>query len=259
MSRAGILTLMLIMLLGTTTVLSQGMFFTLNGGYGLGAGTQSIGTNTTFTGTGASYEGVYGSFGEGLKLGASAGYMFTDHFGAELGFSYWFGKSISYGSKGPSSDFNSVTWKSWGIVAVPSIVLSAGMKAINPYARVGLVLGLLRPTEEISQREGPDTMEGKLEESGGIALGYTGALGISIPAGGSVDIFAEAVLHSVTYSPSRYEVTKYVVNLQDRLPSLQAKTVEYKETISGTDKYVIPAVRRPFSSIGFAVGARVTL
>ncbi len=259
MSRMNILTVMVLLLIGATAALSQGMYLRFHGGYGLGAGTQAIGDNDTYTGTTLTTEGVYGSFGEGLKLGASAGYMFTDHFGAELGFSYWSGKSITYETKTTSSDFSSITWRSWGIVAVPSAVLSAGMKTINPYARVGLVLGVLRPREEVSQRSGANTLEAEVQESGGIALGYTGALGISLSAGNGVDIFAETVLNSVTYSPSKYEITKYIIDLQDRLPSLQDKTREYKETISANDTNVLPAVRRPFSSIGFAVGVRMAL
>jgi hypothetical protein len=259
MPRAIALTVIAFLLVGTTTVLSQGMYLRFNGGYGLGAGTQSIGHNQTITPTGTSTEGVFGSFGEGLKLGASAGYMFTEHLGAELGFSYWSGKSVSYGSKTTTSDFFSNTWKSWGIVAVPSAVLSAGLKTINPYARVGLVLGLLRTSEEISQRNGASTLQAKVEENGGMSLGYTGALGISIPTGNGVDIFVEAVLNSITYSPSRYEITKYVVDLQDQLPGLKNKTFEYRETLTATDTNVLPAVRRPFSSIGFAIGVRVAL
>lgn len=258
MTRTKLLTSILSLLFGTTTVLPQGMYVTLGGGYGLGTGTQYIGQNVTSTATTGSVEGVYGSLGEGLKLGVSAGYMFTENFGAELGFSYWFGKSIDYGQKNVSSS-QTVKFSSWGIVAVPSVVLSAGMETVNPYARFGLLLGIVRPQQEITQAQTSGTLNAVIEEQGGLAIGYAGALGISIPIGGAVDVFVETVLHSVTYSPGEYEITKYQVNGADLLSTLTRKTIEYKESISFTDQYSTVAVRRPFSSIGFAIGARVTL
>lgn len=258
MSRKKIFASMILLFLGTTAVLSQGMFVTVNGGYGLGAETQSIGTNITLTATSGSLEGVYGSYGEGLKAGASAGYMFTENFGVELGFSYWFPKSIEWGLRYTLSTSTVKTTAS-GFVAVPSVVISAGTNALNPYARVGLVLGIPSLKEEIRVLEPGDNWEFNREMKGGLALGYSGALGINIPAGGGVDFFAEAVLYSLTYSPSSYEVTRYIVNGVDRLPSLQGKTVDYRETVSSTDQNAATAVRIPLSTIGFAVGARIKL
>lgn len=258
MPRAKLLASFLFLLLGTTTALPQGFFVSVGGGYGLGTGTQSMGQNVTSVGTTGTLEGVYGSLGEGLKLGASAGYMFTENFGAEVGFSYWFGKSIDYGAKYVSST-SSTKFSSWGMVAVPSIVLSAGMESVNPYARFGLVLGIVRPTQEIKQVQESGTLEATLEERGGLAIGYSGALGISIPIGGVVDVFVETVLHSVSYSPGEYEITKYQINGSDRLSTLPQRTIEYKENLSFADQYVTLAVRRPFSSIGFAAGVRVNL
>lgn len=258
MSRIKIPASMFLLFLGTTPVLSQGMFVTVSGGYGLGAETQNIGMNITGTGTSPSMEGVYGSYGEGLKAGASAGYMFTENFGVEVGFSYWFPRSVEYGFKYTTST-SSIKTTGSGFVVVPSVVISAGTKALNPYARVGLVLGIPSLKEEIRVVETGNNREIDMKEKGGLALGYSGALGINIPAGGGVDFFAEAVLSSLTFSPSSYEVTRYILNGVDQLPSLQQKTMEYKETVSSTDQNATTAVRIPFSSIGFAVGARITL
>ncbi len=257
MYRTDILALMLLLSLGAATALSQGMYISVNGGYGLGAGTQTIGTNSTSVGTSFS-EPVHGSFGEGFKLGASAGYLFTDYLGAELGFSYWFGKPLGYTTRTPYTAF-STTWSGWGIVAVPSLVLTAGMKPVNPYARLGLVVGLLRLSEDWGQTVSTTTTEGLREETGKISLGYAGALGVSVPAGGGIELYVEAVLHSITFSPSKYEYTKYTVNGVDQLSSVQPNLVDFKDTFTGADQHVLLGVRRPFSSVGFAIGARVNL
>ncbi len=258
MSRTEIFATMLLLLIGTTSALSQGLFVTVHGGYGLGAETQTIGMNYNASSVSPSASVVSGSYGEGAKAGGSVGYMFTENFGVELAFSYWFPKSVDYQAIYPGMT-SSVSMKGSGFVAVPSVVISGGKDAPSPYARVGLVLGVPNLKEEIRQIQPSSNSETDLQEKGGFPLGYTGALGVNIPAGGSVDIFAEAVLYSLTYSPSSYEYTRYIVNGVDRLPSLQRKTVDYKETVSSTDQSATTAVRIPFSSVGFAAGVRIRL
>jgi hypothetical protein len=259
MSRTNVLlVLALCLTLGTTTGLAQGFYVDVNAGYGFGAGTQQMGYNYTSTGPASSYEGVYGSLGEGLKFGASAGYMFDENFGAELGLSYWLGKSLEYTYK-TTTTMQTSKWSSWGIVAVPSVVISANLKPVKPYARFGLVLGLLNPKNELNRIETGNNMEAVTEDRGGIALGFAGALGIVVPAGPTVDFFAEAVLDAVNYSPSKYEISKYNINGVDQLPSLSHKEIEYKESFSSNEQNVTLAVRRPFSSIGLAVGVRINL
>jgi hypothetical protein len=144
-------------------------------------------------------------------------------------------------------------------VAVPSIVLSANSGTINPYARLGLALGILKVKEESKMVSSNTPSEWTREETGNLAFGYVGALGVVIPTGGTVAFFAEAVLNSVTYSPSRVELTKSTVNGVDILPSVDPKGADYKESLTNTEEGVTLAVRRPFSSIGIVVGARINL
>lgn len=258
MSRTQIFPSMLLLLIGATPALSQGLYVAAYGGYGLGAETQTIGMNYNAASGSPSASVVYGSYGEGLKAGGSVGYMFTENFGVELGFSYWFPNSIDYTLIYTSST-SSVKMTGSGVVAVPSLVISGGTNALNPYARVGLVLGIPDLKEEIRVVQASGTTQTSLQEKGGFPLGYTGALGINIPAGGSVDFFAEAVLTSLTYSPSSYEYTGYIVNGVDQLPTMQHKTIDYKETVSNTDQNATGAVRIPFSNVGFAAGVRIRL
>ncbi len=266
MSRANILIVAVVcLMLGADIGLAQGVYVTANAGYGFGAGTQYFGNNSTATGFPGAYsitqEGVYGSLGKGFKFGASAGYMLSRNLGGELGFSYWLGQKTELTSKSASSS-DAQQMSGSGFVAIPSIVVSADMKPINPYARIGLVLGVMKVT--IDRRiQDATTYEYRWEETGNLALGYAGALGIGVPAGGGVGFFAEVALHSVTYSPSQIEITKLTVNGVNQLPTQQHLVTEYKESIStgsGTPvQYSSIAVRRPISSIGLVVGVRINL
>jgi hypothetical protein len=261
MSRTNVLMVaILCFILGANIGLAQGMYLAANAGYGFGAATQFLGTNTTYTGTGTptSFEGVFGSYGGGFKVGASAGYMFNKNLGAELGLSYWLGKTFEAGYNSTTNTQTSKLSGS-GFVAVPSIVVVANMEKVIPYARFGLVLGILKVKQENRFEQPGNTMQSTLEESGSLAFGYAGALGILVPGGGTVDFFAEVDLHSVNFSPSQIEVTKYTLNGVDQLASIDHKTIEYKESHTESDLYTQMAVREPFSSIGIVVGARINL
>jgi hypothetical protein len=237
---------------------AQGLYVTAGVGYSFGAGTQSVGTSYTSGGPSESREGNYGSYGEGFKFGASGGYMFSRNLGAELGLSYWLGQAFELTDTQQS--YVSHDKKSGaGFVGAPSIVLSLNLDPVNPYARFGLVIGVLKMTEELRYQMSNETDEVTNEETGNLAFGYAGALGIVVPAGGGVGFFAEAVIHSVTYSPYQREMTRYVVNGVDRLPSVQNKVMEFRESYNSDEAHVVQAVRRPFSSIGIVLGARFSL
>ncbi len=259
MSRTEVLlTTLLCFTLGASIGSAQGLYVTANAGYGLGAGTQFFGTGFDFTKTPAAEEGVYGSLGEGLKFGASVGYMFAGNLGAELGFAYWPGKTIEIENK-----FTTGTgvrkWSGSGFVAVPSIVLSANTEPVNPYARIGLVLGILEVENRYESRSSNNSQDIIQEETGNIAFGYAGAVGILVPAGRTVGFFVEAVIHTVAYSPGQSEYTRDMENGVDRLPVLERTVYEFKDSFTAADQGVYMAARRPFSSIGFAAGVRINL
>ena len=245
------------LILGPSTGLAQGLYVTANVGYGLSAGTQRIGYNLDNKGTTPSYEGIYGSYGEGFKFGASAAYMFNKNIGAELGVAYWLGNTFETENKSATSSLKD-KYSGSGFVGVPSIVLAVPMGGVSPYARLGLVLGIMTVKQETIWEE-TSVNEVIREETGHLAFGYAGAFGISIPAGGIMDFFAEATLHSVNYSPAQQELTKYTVNGVDRLPTIEDKVIDYKDSFDTGETNTSLAVRRPFSSIGVGVGVRINL
>jgi hypothetical protein len=259
MSRMKVLTVVIFCtILGASIGLAQGLYLTANAGYSLGAGTQTLGTNYSSIVTPASNEGVYGSFGEGFKFGASAGYMFSKNLGAELGLWYWLGNTFEMQNKQTTFSMTSKLSGS-GFVAIPSIVLSANMETINPYARLGLVFGILKRDSETKYQSASQTVEYAEEETGNLAFGYAGALGFLVPAGSTVGFFIEADIHSVTYSPDQIKYTKYTVDGVDRLSSVDPKVYKYKESYPSGQGTVWMAVRRPFSSVGMVVGVRINL
>jgi hypothetical protein len=259
MLRAHFLCMAILLLLFAVTVgTAQGLYVTANAGYAFGAGTQYFGGNYDYTKTPVPIEGVHGSFGEGFKFGVSAGYMFSGNLGAELGFAYWLGKTFEM--QGTFTTGVGVRKQSGsGFVAVPSIVVSANTQPVSAYARVGLVLGILKVKNGYESHGASGSQDIMQEETGNLAFGYAGAIGLLVPAGRTVAFFVEASIHTVTYSPDQIEYSKYLDNGVDRLPVLDPKVYKYKESFNNADEGVYMAARRPFSSAGLAVGVRINL
>ena len=241
--------------LASNSGFAQGTYITAHFGYGFGSGTQRIAA----TQNESSMEGIYGSFGEGPKSGASAGHMFSTNIGMELGLSYWPGKTFEWSTTdGPSRTSESAYGS--GFVITPAVVISSGMQTVTPYARVGLVLGLLKVTDETTSSEtNQPTQEYTFEETGGLAVGYSGAIGVVISTSGTVDFFAEVDLQSVTHSPSTIELTRYTVGGVDELYMVQNTTYNTEESIPIDSRNSVLAMRNPFSSIGITVGMRIDL
>ncbi len=247
-----------LLLFGVTVGMAQGLYVTANTGYGFGAGSQYFGGNYDFTKTPIPIEGVYGSYGEGFKFGVSAGYMFSKNLGAELGFAYWLGKTLEM--QGTFTTGVGVRKQSGsGFVALPSIVVSANTEPVSPYARVGLVLGILRVKNGYESHSASNSQDIMQEETGNLAFGYAGAIGLLVPAGRIVGFFVEASIHTVTYSPDQSEYTKYIDGGVDQLPRIEPKVYKFKESFNNIEEGVYIAARRPFSSVGFVVGVRINL
>jgi hypothetical protein len=217
-----------------------------------------MGTNENTSGPTTSTEGVYGSYGEGFKLGVSGGYMFNDNIGAELGISYWLGKTTEYTFI--MSTGSGVTQISGsGFVAVPSIVVSANMTTAKPYARFGVVLGMLRVKQDGRNEDSGHFTEYTMEETGRLAIGYAGAFGVDVPAGGTLDFFAEAVLYSISYSPGQAKPTRFTIDGVDQ-PLNPPEVYEFRDSYTSADgSRTLLSVRRAFSSIGIIAGVRINL
>ena len=251
----GVFALSLIILFQKSSY-AQGAFFAASVGYGLSAGSQQLESKSD----GTNREGVYGSFGQGLKFGATGGYMFSQHVGAELGLVYLIGTSAEGGSTGTSSSTDKRSGS--GFMLAPAVVI-AGTGTVAPYAKAGIVLGFLKVKNESSgtfaQGQTQSRFESTEEETGGVAIGYTGGVGAVFSGGSQLSFFAEVVLVSIAFSPSQIELTKATLDGKDVLSQITNKKDDYKDSYSTTEQNVRAGVREPFGSVGVNVGVRVNL
>ena len=227
----------------SSTVHAQNAYIKLGGGYGLSLASQIIANKNVSSPS--SYDLTYGSFGEGVNFGLGFGYNVNSNLAFELAGSFILGKKFE-------TTYSTSSIKEYAntICIMPSAVVKAPMKDITPYTRFGMVIAI--PTKYEEMTESGFTGTKKYKESGKMALGIQGALGVNFKAGKNLGIFAEIFGIGMNYSPDKRENTDAYSNL-----GLLDPTVTYSE--SGTNSSTSePAPRYSFSSFGMNVGLTYT-
>jgi hypothetical protein len=288
-------------LLPVSLAFSQNAYFQLGGGYGLSSGSQVLGTstnststqtNTSFTSSSTS-DGLFGSYGEGFKVVATGGVMFSKNLGAELGLGYLIGKkfeetdqstnTFTFGNTTTTSTTKTTTERSGtALFFAPSFVVAAPMQGITPYAKLGMIIGIPKVKTEITGSASATgatshSYSEKTEDTGGLALGYIGGAGAVFEAGSNLGFFVELLLIGGSWSPSKNELTEYTVDGADKLADVtdptkssfeRYKSIDYSDsrttTSTGGGGGTPPntpylSIRHPFGSFGANVGVRITI
>ena len=212
------------------------------------------------------FEIIRESFGTGGKFGIAGGYMFTGHVGAELGLSYFSGGKItSKWNLSGLSDFMTEEKKASMLFIIPSLVVSSDMRGISPYTRAGILVGLMpKIASKFTINDAVNTIILKDELTGGVALGFSAAAGITYPLNGQVLVFAEIAYNGLTYKPTQREITKITANgteqvitdnytsavqpIEDNLP------IEYGGQAFDAEKQLTHSY--PFGSLGINAGVQ---
>lgn len=209
------------------------------------------------------------SLGRGFTGVAAFGYRPSKYVAFELGISQFLGfpKEADSVISMPGSWATEATVTGTMLALNPAIVLSPGFRYINPYARIGFILGI-RPTINATG-ESYNASTYPTEDSkairhfyGGVAAGLNAALGVSWKVNKTIGLFAEFAFSALNYSPRYSEITYYEYNGVDQLSSLtlKQKKTEYYSNIdpdeeipdTSPDKQLRKSI--PFSNAGANIG-----
>lgn len=260
----------------TNGLYAQGAYVSLNTGYGFASSSQSI-QNRTSGSNSTTYEHANLSLGKGLNLGGAFGYMFNKNVGAELALSYLIGgtTTVKYNSISSStSSSNSTNDLSSSILRFnPSMVISSGLDGINPYAKFGVIIGtgsfnVNMNSSNTSSSKTTVTKETTLY-NGGLALGITASLGASYKINDKISFFGELALVSMSYAPTKGEITAYTVDGADKLSGLKTsgKMIDFVDTYTHNSS-ITPSDSEPdqqmkqkfqFGSFGLNIGLKYNL
>ncbi len=216
------------LLLGAGAVSAQGLYVGLQGGYGFGSPSDMIGETLVVSATGdQTSTAIYGSYGGGINAGLNVGYMFSEHFGAELGISHFLGSSVTSRDVTLPSGSATVTASSNQVRLAPSIILTTGGD-FAVYGKGGLVLPVGGSTvAEINDATNPlAVVEQGVESNGSMSIGFQGALGVSYNLSDNLSIFGELSAINLRIKSGTQTVTKYNVNGTDFLAALETYDIE---------------------------------
>lgn len=209
----------------------------LSVGYGLGSPGHVLGTSTNTNGS-YSEKNIYGTLGSGFQANLTPGFMFSEHFGIELGLNGFFGSKTTINEATTSSGNYEHTQSSTQFRVSPAFVIKSGGEKLSAYARAGLVFPLMGSVKsEINDETtpgSPSMME--LKTTGKVSLGYTGAFGVNVHFGEKMAFFAEVGANSLRIKSKETELTKYTVNGNDMLGNVPtySKQTTYVDELTGS-------------------------
>ncbi len=240
-------------------------------GYGMNAASQTMQyTESISSDTVATFKGAHGSLAKGLNVGVSFGYAFNKNLGVELGVNYLKGSQI----KSTYTDYTyiftnlqTITTQANMLRLVPTIVLATGEGTLRPYAKAGLVIGVLgKTTDKYTNNIGSYAYEETRESSGGIAIGFASSLGLNI-VGGYLSLFGELAMINQSWAPTKNVMTESKYKGVDQLASMTTyqKETNYVDSYTVTTKPDQNSPRLntkqylPMSSFGINFGLRINL
>ncbi len=249
---------------------SQKLTASFSMGYGSGLAKNDFDFNRTRTTNVDDRESVKYSLGKGLQLNGSMGYILNENMEAELGISYLMGgktESVQTDLRDPASittDTHTISAKALSFA--PGLVFkSKAAGSLQPYAKLGIVLSLPSITDEYHSQDtgGPDVWHEVWKYKGGMATGFTSAVGATYKMG-SFDLFGELYVTSLSYAPKEGEMTESSFNGTNLLPNRDVidKQVQFVDSynrqtnIPNTSPNPVLKTYYPLSNWGLKVGVK---
>ncbi|HEY9048737.1 MAG TPA: hypothetical protein VIN08_22690 [Ohtaekwangia sp.] len=262
-------------LLLMAAVASAQFYVRANVGYNIPVNNDLIGQNYSYANADAGYvekfKSVYGSYGAGTSIRAAVGGSLSNGiFGYDVEVGYLFGKQYTYTNSYQYSESEGsvkTTRSAKSFQISPSFTFTTGDGKFQPFARVGPVLAV----SSIQQKQNTDSDYGtqkysevlQYKYSGGISVGFKGAIGVSYSIAPKMQLYAEVDFVSLSYSPSKRKTTKYDVNGQDSLGNIpdDQKEIDLKKEFETVSEEGEPPMRESYSmgSAGLQFGVKFTL
>lgn len=224
-----------------STAMAQGLYGSVNVGYGLGLPAQVLGTDYEITSTGSETRtNINGTLGAGLNFGITPGYMFSEHFGVELGINYFMGSKIVASRTKTPFGTAEATAHSNQLRLLPALVVSSGGDKFKVYAKAGLVLPVIGTTftkAEDTGAGGPGTGSTReLETKGSFSIGFNGVLGVNYGLSEKLSLFAELSGMNLNIAAKEREVVTATNNGTDVMGFMKTydKKIVYVDELTST-------------------------
>jgi Outer membrane protein beta-barrel domain len=206
--------------------------------------------------------------GDGLPIFAAAGYYFGKNLGVELGVNYFYGLPNKIVNTRAGLSTTSKTTGSM-LALLPAFIMKFDLGKCKPYARLGLIIGVLNTAKTVIKTSGSsDTLEkvdATIKYYGGIAIGAQAALGVEYPMSKMLSLFGEVNLNGINWAPKKGKFTQYSVNGVDELGNMQeiVKSWDYEKKIDLGEPFSLDqpgkreSINYSFANVGLIVGVKI--
>ena len=260
-----------ILILSAMSLCAPAQSFYLRAGLGAAVCTAP---HLSYQSTETSYEAVRTGLGDGIPVVAAAGYYFSSHFGVELGVDYFCG--FSHKTVDDEYGLTSTTkYRGSMLALVPAFVIKFDAGKFSPYARLGVMIGVLNSEKMDGKLSGQSdsawVYNGKadytLKNYGGIAIGAQAAVGVTYPLGKILSFFGEVNMDGISWAPKKGKYTKYSVNGEDKLPGMTTynktwvfeKKTEWESSSPSSEPQKFSLINFSFANVGLIVGVKINL
>ena len=176
--------------------------------------------------------------GNSMNFNLAFGRVLSDYLKVELAINGQAGFSASSTYKSVSGESNTsltvISKQGCNMLQlIPALTFSAGRQKVNPYARIGFIIGVLPGVVDQTTRTqedsyyGSSTTETKSRISGGITLGFNAAGGAEFNFTEKFGMFAELVFNGISYSPTKGKYTVYTIDGVDQLGDMTTDEKEW--------------------------------
>ncbi|MEI8006007.1 MAG: outer membrane beta-barrel protein [Bacteroidota bacterium] len=209
--------------------------------------------------------------GKGFAPVVRAGIFLNDFMAIELGFAYrlGFGTKIDLPGTPVGAPTGNLRFSGNMLQLVPAILIQPDfdMGSVSPYARVGVIVGVLPSiTCKIDETVGNVNQIATFKYMGGVSIGGSAALGCDFDLSDMLAIYVEIYYDAMAYAPTKGKYIKYTVNGEDKLGTLATnqKEVKFVKDLTG---FVSDAGSPnqelknsyPFNNVGLNFGVKIKI
>lgn len=207
-------------LLAATAQTGSAQFYVgLNAGYAFSTTSDYVGTNQTYSSTGAltSSKAVYSTIGGGAPIQLNLGYGLKKYLRFDLGVTYLAGKNTTLSEYTKTNETYSLKAQTMQVRLNPSIIAHAPMgedSKLSPYARFGVVLPITGKTTATQQFDGTmgSTAYSRTivtESKGAVSLGFETGIGVAYMVNDNIGITGELSYTGLRIKSAEQTLTKY--------------------------------------------------
>jgi len=257
----------------TNATFAQGFYLRTSIGYAFPAAGQILdGTATPYSGSATvtvagpeNYDLKKASFGSGGYLGAGGGYMFNEHIGIDMAFSFGIAPqkyTFNYTDVPRAYSVSVIQQATNPAFLIPALVVQSGGDRIKAYGRVGVVMPLntdITQDQVYTTTPASHVTDYTFQIKSSFSLGFAAAVGLQYQLSDKVKLTGELSFLSLSTLIKQMDFTKLTQDGQSYPLSADSTVTPHTTysthtsgvTVSSTNQV---AYTQPFSNAGFNVG-----